>query len=59
MASPSVATTGMPFGIPSRNAPASAPAHLLSMTLRISYFSECRTRPLPVLPSCSPNWPSQ
>ena len=32
-----------------------APAHLLSMTLRIWYFSEWRTRPLPVLPSCSPN----
>ena len=29
------------------------------MTLRISYFSECLTRPLAVLPSCSPNWPSQ
>jgi hypothetical protein len=39
--------------------PASWPAYRLSRTLRISYLSEWRTNPLAVLPSCSPNCPSQ
>ena len=42
---------GMPFGSSSSTSPASSPDFSLSITERISYFSEWRTRPLAVLPS--------
>ena len=54
MASARSAQIGMPFGTSSRYSPASAPAFVLSITERISYFSEWRTRPLAVLPSGVP-----
>ncbi len=54
IASARSAQSGMPFGFSSRYSPASSPAFVLSITARISYFSECRTRPLAVLPSGVP-----
>ena len=55
----SPATTGMPFGPSPRTCPASAPACVLSITATIRNRSECRTRPLAVLPSVRPKFPSQ
>ena len=54
MASARSAQIGIPLGTSSRYAPESSPALVLSITERISYFSECRTRPLAVLPSGVP-----
>jgi hypothetical protein len=48
--------TGIPFGTPSSTMPVSRPACSLSMTERISYFSECRTSPFAVLPSIAPKF---
>ena len=51
--------TGMPLAVPSRIMPLSSPARVLSITDNTAYFSEWRISPLAVLPSMSPNWPSQ
>ncbi len=59
IASARSAQIGIPFGTSSSTSPESRPAFVLSMTERISYFSEYRTRPLPVLPSMRPKLPSQ